>query len=830
MSHAIDDTKEILADFRSLNKESWTVRYPSLTPAAESSRPRLSARHSLSFADDPTKHIEVDVPRNGMRRSVTLATVVDEASDESFSSDGSLTEEPGNESQEGLVPPAFQILRLDLKLGPHGASSQVGGLISQLEKQSIASLIEERINHSLQHLDKLALRVKDTSSKVLVTGDLNAGKSTFVNALLGRSVMPVDQQPCTTMFCEVHDVSENDGVEEAHVVNDGCTYDLNDETTFTRAGLEDLEGIISESDAQHQSHIYVKDVHDSNQSLLHNGIADITLIDAPGLNRDSLGTTEVYARQEEIDVVAFVVSAENHFTLSAKEFLFTASNEKAFIFVVVNKFDQIRDKARCRRMILDQIKNLSPQTWENAEDLVHFVDSQSALARATTPNAELHARSALPPATFDRAVSELRSFVLLKRARSKFGPVITYLSNIISDLELLIGTNRILATAEIEQAKDRLNNLRPVVERMTRDRQVLDDGLGTEEDETTQEVYDQALRILDQALERVGNGEVAVDTDMLQHSRSKESVAIPRLPAYPGLLSVWDYAAEVRKALLVSLELAVSLAEDRARSTTAAGVERVFTLAERYLPKDAPIRHRVFIPEAMFCPRKKGRKQIVVAGGTHNLGIGLAQRHDLREVSFVDLITFHHKLFKELEEEDAHYVWRLISVSLGAVTMLGGKAIGLHGFVEGMGRVASILGNERDRRWLLAAMAIAAASATAYAVWELPRTVPRSIGWQLKQSLNPSTAEHLSSALVSTPAPLGFAASNALRIRKEASKVMRLASWDSKDRFRAVHEDKSAAVRADEDTLKRSTKAIERFDEMESRMESVRMQIDIAID
>ena len=42
-------------------------------------------------------------------------------------------------------------------------------------------------------MDKLHACVEGISSEVLVTGDLNAGKSTFVNAVLGRPVMPVDQ-------------------------------------------------------------------------------------------------------------------------------------------------------------------------------------------------------------------------------------------------------------------------------------------------------------------------------------------------------------------------------------------------------------------------------------------------------------------------------------------------------------------------------------------------------------------------------------------------------------------------------------------------------------
>ncbi len=112
---------------------------------------------------------------------------------------------------------------------------------------------------------------------------------------------------------------------------------------------------------------------------MNNGIADISLIDAPGLNRDSLKTTALFARQEEIDVVVFVVSAENHFTLSAREFLSSASKEKAYLFIVVNKFEQIKNKEKCRRSVLEQIRELSPRTYDDAADLVHFVDSSAVL-------------------------------------------------------------------------------------------------------------------------------------------------------------------------------------------------------------------------------------------------------------------------------------------------------------------------------------------------------------------------------------------------------------------------------------------------------------------
>ena len=60
-------------------------------------------------------------------------------------------------------------------------------------------------------------------------------KPTFVNALLQRTVMSVDQQPCTTVFCEVHNFLENNNVEEVHIIKDVATYNTSDRPTYKRA-------------------------------------------------------------------------------------------------------------------------------------------------------------------------------------------------------------------------------------------------------------------------------------------------------------------------------------------------------------------------------------------------------------------------------------------------------------------------------------------------------------------------------------------------------------------------------------------------------------------
>ena len=755
---SLGSTKQLLSDIRVFNKDSWTIRYPKLSTKADGAEPppkRRGVRRSLSFMDDPSSETDVVLERS-LTRSLTLASIADAQENDG----GESPSDP--EVGRRLIPESevsdFQVFRLDLNLGHPGSSAAAGALVSQLEKVSIANLVDERMAASSQHIDRLCVRIEDTSSKVLVTGDLNAGKSTFVNALLRRTVMPIDQQPCTTAFCEVHDFSENNNVEEVHIIKDAAAYDISDESTYKRADLSDLDRIMDDEEKPSILKLYLNDSRPLNQSLLNNGIVDITLIDAPGLNRDSVKTTALFARQEEIDVIVFVVSAENHLTESARNFLKNASNEKAYLFIVVNKFDQIKNKEKCRRMVLEQIKELSPRTYEDADDLVHFVDS---LVGKDHPS-------------FEGLETSLRSFVLVKRSKSKLNPASTYLSNLLSDIELLVGANAIVAQAEIAHAKGDLDAVRPVLERMKNSREALEEALEAVEEQGARSASSKTQRMLTDALDRIGQGLPGVVLSSVQ------------MPSYPGLLNLWDYARDVRKALITSLDMAVKLAEDESRVITSAGVQEVLTFGEEYLPEGVERSRRVFMPEAMFSTRRTrdGKRRVrsnsaVVAGGTVGLGIGLATRQEMLQPTFLDLLDAPHHFWiyfcegKEGEEEKATSAIGVVSVAIGVVTMIGGQSIGLRGFVEGAMHITNVLSDESARKWGAPILGAIAAGAVAYLVLELPSSVPRTVGRRIRHSLvNP----------VGRPGPREehFVDAHAAR---QVAQGARLASWDLKECF-----------------------------------------------
>lgn len=693
LGRAITRTVEMLRGLQQMNSI-WPAQYPS-TNSWESSaqrpeqRPGFAQTQSTAFPGDLQNQVANLPLRPGPRRAAT--SVAAESSAESSTS----AEHRKSQEPERLITPQteqkFSILKLELKVQGLTQSD----IAHSMEKKSIASLLDGKINQSIRHLLLLRDRIEDTSSKVLVTGDLNAGKSTFCNALLRRKVLPEDQQPCTSIFCEVLDARENGGIEEAHAVHKEVQYNRNDESTYDVYPLYELEKIVTDNQTYTQCKVYVKDIRTIDQSLLNNGVVDISIIDAPGLNSDSLKTTAVFARQEEIDVVVFVVSAANHFTLSAKEFIWNAAHEKAYIFIVVNGFDNIRDKERCQRMILEQVAGLSPRTFKESSELVHFVSSNAIpVAPAITPGpggnggsgsggssdpsddsppsmedeeiSGKHGEPGSPPGKgkgkekekiqdFEQLEGALRRFVLEKRARSKLAPAKTYLMNVLSDLNVLATVNLDIAHAEFDRVTKELEELEPVYEQSKKARSEVSDDIDKTIEDTCTEIYAHTRTTLNTAISHVAEADLGVP--------------------YPGLLNAYQYAEDIKAAMLDQISAAVRACEDHARSQSIAGVNTIKSLGILHLgDKYSDLSFR---SDKMF-----QRKRDVLA------------RQVETQIEFWDF--FDVGGIWERQEKVAG-----TGMAMTVVGVVGGRMVGGMGWIDGAMGAARVLGTQNLRRLIV---------------------------------------------------------------------------------------------------------------------------------
>ena len=624
LGRAINQTVETLKRLQEMNAK-WPAHYPTVQRPPAPEPPRPDARPKLPHTQTLENTHDVGRPPSRPQPPKRAGTSLGEQS----TGESSLEKAPAQEPR--LVTPQlaqdFSVLKIELKIDGLPQSE----IVHSLEKQSVASLLDNQINNSVRHLFSLRERIEDTSSKVLVTGDLNAGKSTFCNALLRRKVLPEDQQPCTSIFCEVLDVRENGGVEEVHAIPHGLVYNRNDESTYNVFSLDKLEDIVVDADHYSQCKIYIKDIRSVDTSLLNNGVVDIALIDAPGLNNDSLKTTALFARQEEIDVVVFVVSAANHFTLSAKEFIFNAAREKAYMFMVVNGFDNIRDKKRCQEGILKQVAHLSPATFKESSELVHFVSSNAipvAPHGGGPPDGDSgsgggsggvsfevkdgkdvpdkdgneddeepqgkHGEPGSPPNQkskgkqkekiddFNELEASLRRFVLEKRARSKLAPAKTYLMNVLGDLGTLASVNKDVAQNELDRVTEELKKLEPVFEKSKKARSEADESVANNIEETSAHTYSLTRETLNSSISRVADADLGVQ--------------------YPGMFGAYNYADDLKEAMLNQITETVRWCEERAREKTVSGVSGIKSLGLLHLGDQYV--DLTFRSEKMFKSRK----------------------------------------------------------------------------------------------------------------------------------------------------------------------------------------------------------------------------------
>lgn len=597
LGRSINKVLDLLSSLQDMNT-SWPAHYPSLqrtdnTPAERPpSRPGVAHAYS-TLGDIHPAAPSADAPPT-LKRSMTS---IEDGGESSRAAETRTAPEPRLVTPQ--IAQEFSILKLDLKLG----SLHQAELVHSLEKSSIASLLDGKIRTTIKHLMSIRERIEDTSSKVLITGDLNAGKSTFCNALLRRKILPEDQQPCTAIFCEVLDARENSGLEEVHAVHKTAKYNRNDESTYDVFSLNDLEKIVHDNETYTQCKVYVKDTRTIDESLLNNGVVDIALIDAPGLNSDTTKTTAIFTRQEEIDVVVFVVSAANHFTQSAKEFIWAAAAEKAYLFIVVNGYDFIRDKERCQKTILDQVSALSPRTHKESSELVHFVSSNAVPVGPSPPGGpgggsgsssgggggdpgdgddKGKGKDAEKMRDFEALEQSLRRFVLEKRARSKLAPARTYLLNILNDVNTLASVNQEVARSEMERVERELKELEPQLETSKQASTEVRGQVDQNIEDTCREIYDHTRAELNSAIAHAGNSNYDVP--------------------YPGLLGAFQYADDLKEAMLSHITQSLNTCEEHARSKTAAGVNTIKQLGILHVGDE--FQNLTFKPEVMFRRRK----------------------------------------------------------------------------------------------------------------------------------------------------------------------------------------------------------------------------------
>lgn len=148
--------------------------------------------------------------------------------------------------------------------------------ISGQIKKVRSTLLEEKFlpSLSLKNLFEKLLRRSQYPMEVAITGQFSSGKSTFLNALLSKDILPTGITPVTS---------------KVNFINYGPEYKLR--VTY-KNGAQEYHGIENISTFTDQREDEVDDIKYLSIYAPMNILKDISFVDTPGLNSQSLSDTQ----------------------------------------------------------------------------------------------------------------------------------------------------------------------------------------------------------------------------------------------------------------------------------------------------------------------------------------------------------------------------------------------------------------------------------------------------------------------------------------------------------------------------------------------------------
>lgn len=194
-----------------------------------------------------------------------------------------------------------------------------------LANKPVCRILGEEFTDNLKQWDKAITKRRTEPFSLVVLGDFKRGKSTIINAILGKSIAPVNVAPETFT---INSISYGETPSAEAVLSNGqrimlTADDLQRERLekLTRAFPENLEYI---------------DIRDNAEIL-----KEIRIVDTPGLSDLDCLDKQVQDYLVNADAIVYVASALSPFSESEQVFLATHIQPMSFskLFVLVNMID-----------------------------------------------------------------------------------------------------------------------------------------------------------------------------------------------------------------------------------------------------------------------------------------------------------------------------------------------------------------------------------------------------------------------------------------------------------------------------------------------------------
>ncbi len=197
--------------------------------------------------------------------------------------------------------------------------------IAELADQTGATSLADRLGN-----DRIP-RLEEERFHLVVLGEFNHGKTTFVNALLGAPVLPVGVTPTTAVIHHVvHGVTPS-----AHAVSETESHDV---------PVEEVADYVVGGKGVEEKVKYLQ--IDYPAAILEGGVV---LVDTPGVNDLNSARAEItYSYLPKADAILFLLDAGQILKESERAFIANKllANSRDKVLFIINKIDLLDDDER----------------------------------------------------------------------------------------------------------------------------------------------------------------------------------------------------------------------------------------------------------------------------------------------------------------------------------------------------------------------------------------------------------------------------------------------------------------------------------------------------
>lgn len=211
--------------------------------------------------------------------------------------------------------------------------------------------------------DEIIETVKQDEFSIVLVGEFSAGKSTFLNALMGEKLLPSFTRETTATINYLRHKDRAENGEEGRVYFSDGTVEILDKVNF-----EIINKYVStESGINVAKKIEHVDLFLDSKFLEGN----VTLVDSPGLNGTADGHREVTEAQiEKSSASIFMFKADQPGSDTDFKFIGELKGRVNTIIFALNKIDEIkRSEGETPQSVIDSLKNIYKQKFPEANSI-----------------------------------------------------------------------------------------------------------------------------------------------------------------------------------------------------------------------------------------------------------------------------------------------------------------------------------------------------------------------------------------------------------------------------------------------------------------------------